>query len=81
MLLTGFRASDTISFVIEIVSFLLGLGFSLLVFFLSIKPLKASWFKKFVYFVLSFIGIAGTLFLFGILIGHFLRRFGLIKGN
>ncbi len=61
---------------IELISFLLGLGFSLLVYFLSIKPLPASRFRKCTYFFFTLIGITGTLFLSGVLIAHFLRRLG-----
>jgi len=64
---------------IEIISFLLGLGFSLLVFFLSIRPLNHPWPKKTVYFLFTLIGITGTIFLAGVLIAHFLRKMGLFQ--
>jgi hypothetical protein len=61
---------------IETISFLVGLGFSLLVYVLSIRPLQESPFKKFVYFFFTLIGITGSLFLFGVLSAHFLRKLG-----
>ncbi len=61
---------------IETISFLAGLGFSLLVYVLSIRPLQESPFKKFVYFFFTLIGITGSLFLFGVLSAHFLRKLG-----
>ncbi len=61
---------------IEAISFLTGLSFSLLVYVLSIRALKESPFKKFVYFFFTLIGITGSLFLFGVLSAHFLRKLG-----
>lgn len=52
---------------IEAVSFALGAGFSFLVYYLSIRPLPVPASRKVLYFLLSFIGIAGMLFLFGIM--------------
>jgi hypothetical protein len=63
----------------ETVFFLLGLGFSFLVYFLSIRPLGQSHARKFLYFVLTLIGITGTLFLFGVLACHFLRKLGIFS--
>jgi uncharacterized membrane protein YkgB len=64
---------------IETVSFLFGLGFSLLVYFLSIRPLNQPWPKKAVYFLFSLIGITGTVFLIGVMIAHLLRKLGVIS--
>ena len=64
---------------IETISFLLGLGFSLLVYFLSIRPLDQPWPKKIGYFFFTFIGITGTIFLIGVLIAHFLRKMGVVS--
>ena len=66
---------------IESISFLLGLGFSFLVYFLSIGPLGVSRPRKAVYFFFTLIGITGTLFLFGTLVAHFLRKLGMIPQN
>jgi hypothetical protein len=63
----------------ETVFFLLGLGFSFLVYILSIRPLALSYSLKFFYFILTFIGITGTLFLFGVLAAHFLRKLGILS--
>ncbi len=61
---------------IETGSLVFGLGFSVIVYFLSIRkadlpPLKKAW-----YFLISFIGITGMVFLSGILIAHSLRKHG-----
>jgi hypothetical protein len=61
---------------IETVSFLLGLGFSILVYVLSIRPLDRPFLTKAGYTLFTFIGITGTIFLAGILIAHFLRKWG-----
>jgi len=61
----------------EAVFFFLGMGFSFLVYFISIRPLRQSPVRKFLFFVLTFIGITGTLFLFGVLAAHFLRKLGI----
>jgi hypothetical protein len=63
----------------ETIFFLLGIGFSFLVYFISIRPLDQPHAKKFLFFVLTFIGITGTLFLFGILSAYFLRKLGIIS--
>jgi len=63
---------------IELGSFLCGLGFSILVYYRSLKPLDIPWLKKTAYIVFTFIGITGTLFLSGVLIAHFLRKLGFI---
>jgi len=63
---------------IELISFLLGLGFSFLVYFLSIRPLDQPWTKKALTFFFTLIGITGTIFLAGVLIAHFLRKLGML---
>jgi len=74
--LTGDPALSNIRFMIEIISFLLGLGFSLLVYILSIRPLNQPWLNKTGYFVITLIGITGTIFLIGVLMADFLRKTG-----
>jgi len=74
--LTAVRALYTIRDMIETVSFALGLGFSLLVYFHSIRPLDQSRTKKAFTILFTFIGITGMLFLAGVLIAHFLRKMG-----
>jgi hypothetical protein len=64
---------------IECISFLTGLGFSILVYFLSIRPRDIPRLRKMVYFFFTLIGITGTLFLAGVLIAHFLRKLGIIS--
>lgn len=63
---------------IETLFFLLGLGFSILVYVRSIRPLAETRSRKFVYSFFTFIGITGTIFLFGVLIAHFLRERGIL---
>ncbi len=63
---------------IEMICFLSGLGFSLFVYFHSIRPLNQSRPKKSLYFLFTFIGITGTLFLSGVLVAYFLRKLGII---
>ncbi len=58
---------------IEAFSLLFGLGFSLLVYWQSIRKMQYSRPKKAFYFFMTLIGITGTVFLSGVLIGHFLR--------
>ncbi len=65
---------------IEAFSFILGLGFSILVYFRSIKPSEPRLSRRMLYLFFTLIGITGTLFLSGILIAHFLRKWGFI-GN
>ena len=66
---------------IELFCFLFGLGFSFLVYFRSIKPLDQPLLRKFGYFFFTLIGITGTLFLFGVLVAHFLRKLGFLSSN
>jgi len=61
---------------IETVSFILGFGFSVLVYVRSIRTADLSWQKKTVYTFFTFIGITGTVFLAGVLIAHALRKYG-----
>ncbi len=58
---------------VELVSFILGAGFSFLVYFLSIRPQDISGPRKAAYFLLSFIGITGTVFLFGVMLSFVLN--------
>ena len=62
----------TIGPMIELISFLLGLGFSILVYFRSIRntgypPLTKAW-----YAIITFVGITGILLLVGIMLSYFL---------
>jgi ABC-type multidrug transport system permease subunit len=59
---------------IETASFFLGFGFSMLVFFLSIKPANLPPLRKALYFLISTIGITGMVWLIGVIIAHFLRK-------
>ena len=72
--LTEGRALGNIRFMIETISFFLGLGFSLLVYILSIRPLNHPWPKKAGYFFFTLIGITGSIFLAGVVLAHFLRK-------
>lgn len=74
MVLTAGPALDRIRSMIESISFLLGLGFSVLVYVLSIRPLDLPWTRKALYFFFTLIGINGTIFLSGVVIAHFLRK-------
>ncbi|HUJ17652.1 MAG TPA: hypothetical protein VL197_06635 [Nitrospirota bacterium] len=59
---------------IELGSFLFGLGFSILVYFRSLRPAALPPSKKAFYFLITFIGITGMLSLSGVLIAHTLRK-------
>jgi len=61
---------------IETICFILGFGFSILVYVRSIRTADLSWQKKAAYTFFTFIGITGTIFLFGILIADRLRTMG-----
>jgi len=63
---------------IETIGFLLGFGFSVLVYVRSIRTADLSWQKKAVYSFFTFIGITGTVFLAGVLIAHALRKYGVL---
>jgi hypothetical protein len=63
---------------IETVSFLLGLGFSLLVHFRTIRTASCGPLRKAFYFAISTIGITGMLWLSGVLIASFLREWGVL---
>lgn len=64
---------------IETIFFLLGLGFSILVYLRSIKTERIPPFQKAVYFFFTLIGITGTLWLFGVLAADRLRIMGILK--
>jgi len=57
----------------ETICLLFGLAFSMLVYVRSIRAVNEPPMKKAFYFLFSFIGITGTLFLFGILVAHKMR--------
>ncbi len=59
---------------IETFCLLFGFGFSILVYFQSISTVNERPLKKAFYFLFTLIGITGTLFLFGILSAHALRK-------
>jgi hypothetical protein len=59
---------------IELIGFIFGFGFSVLVYYRSIRPLDQPLSKKLLYTFFTFFGITGTLFLAGVLIAHFLRK-------
>jgi len=61
---------------IETTGFLLGFGFSVLVYVRSIRTADLSWQKKAFYSLFTFIGITGTVFLAAVLIAHALRKYG-----
>jgi hypothetical protein len=63
---------------IETIGFLLGFGFSVLVYVRSIRSADLSWQKKALYSLFTFIGITGTVFLAGVLIAHALREYGVL---
>ena len=64
---------------IETASFLFGLGFSILVYFLSIRTRNDSPLRKAGYFLISTVGITGMVWLSGVLIAHFLRKLNVIQ--
>lgn len=59
---------------IELGSFLFGLGFSILVYFRSIRTADLPLAKKAFYFLITLIGVTGMLFLSGVLIAHTIRK-------
>jgi hypothetical protein len=63
---------------IETASFLFGIGFSILVYVLSIRPRQLPASRKALYTLLSTIGITGMVWLSGILVAHFLRKLGML---
>jgi hypothetical protein len=63
---------------IETASFLFGFGFSILVYFLSIRKRNDSPLRKAGYFLISTVGITGMVWLIGVLGAHFLRKMGLL---
>jgi hypothetical protein len=64
---------------IETLSLLFGLGFSVLVYFRSIKPGAHSPAQKTLYTIISAIGITGMVWLSGVLIAHVLRKLNIIS--
>ncbi len=72
--LTGGRASGYYVDMIEKIFFLLGLGFSILVYYRSIRPADIPPLKKTFYFLLTLVGITGTVFLIGIMAAHVLSQ-------
>ena len=63
---------------IETLSLLFGLGFSVLVYFRSIKPGALPTARKALYTIISTIGITGMVWLSGVLIAHVLRKLNVI---
>jgi len=63
---------------LELLSFLFGFGFSILVYVLSIRKAALSPSRKALYGVISTVGITGMVWLSGILIAHFLRKLGFL---
>ena len=63
---------------IETFSFLFGIGFSILVYILSIRTRTLSPARKALYSLISTIGITGMVWLSGVLIAHFLRKLGIL---
>ena len=59
---------------LELCALFLGLGFSCLVYFRSIRAAGLSWQQAAVYTFFTFIGITGTIFLSGVLIADALRK-------
>ena len=59
---------------IESIFFLFGAGFSILVYLRSIRNTRYSRAKKAFFFLITFIGITGIIFLFGILVADRIRR-------
>ena len=59
---------------IETICLFFGLGFSVLVYFRSIRTVDVPPVKKAFYVFFTFIGITGTIFLFGILVANALRK-------
>jgi len=64
---------------IEILSFLFGLGFSILVYHRSIRSGPFSLKQKAAYFIVSTVGITGMVWLSGVLVAHFLKKLGLLN--
>ncbi len=66
--LTVRRALGYHARMIESFFFLIGLGFSILVYVRSIRPAQVPPLKKALYSFFTFVGITGTIFLFGVLV-------------
>ena len=76
--LTGYDRLRYHDAMIETASFLFGLGFSILVYFLSIRKRNDSPLRKAGYFLISTVGITGMVWLSGVLIAHFLRKLNIL---
>jgi hypothetical protein len=63
---------------IETLSFLFGLGFSVLVYVRTIRPGSYRPVRKMTYALLSTIGITGMVWLCGVIIAHFLRKMNIL---
>ena len=63
---------------IEQLSFVFGLGFSILVYVLSIRKAALPPLRKALITIVSTIGITGMVWLSGVLVAHFLRRLGIL---
>ncbi len=59
---------------LEAASFFLGIAFSALVYYRTIRPAALSAGTKALYFLLSLIGITGMVFLFGIMVSFLLHE-------
>lgn len=64
---------------LETAFFIFGLGFSLIVYVQTIHYAELSSGRKMLYTILSAVGITGTVWLFGILVAHFLRKTGFLS--
>ena len=76
--LTDLRRWVTIPPMIETIGFVLGFGFSVLVYVRSIRTAKLSWQQKAYSALFTFIGITGMVFLASVLIAHTLRKYGIL---
>ena len=63
---------------IETLSFLFGLGFSVLVYVRTIRTGSYRPVQKMMYALLSTIGITGMVWLCGVIIAHFLRKMNVL---
>jgi len=63
---------------IETFSFLFGIGFSILVYVLSIRTRDIAPSRKGLTFLISAIGITGMVWLSGVLIAHVLRKLAIL---
>ena len=63
---------------VETLFFIAGVGFSILVWVMTIRTGNHSLPHKTLFTLLSTIGITGTIWLFGVLIAHFLKKLHLL---